>query len=150
MRRDLYTISDNGMNVQDVGAFKDRSSRYLVADWRFIESLLASKDVKGFPIVSADAPRKLVGFINRADIRYLLGMSYSPRVLSSWCWSFHKSGRGVQRISIEAPPVYLLHLMQKQVWSLGHSWELGRRCTTASWIRPCRNKEFCSRHGLIR
>ena len=85
MRRDLYTISDNGMNVQDVSAFKDRSSRYLVADWRFIESLLASKDVKGFPIVSADAPRKLVGFINRADIRYLLGMSYSPRLLSSWC-----------------------------------------------------------------
>jgi len=85
MRRDLYTVSDNGMNVQDVGVFKDRLSHYLVADWRFIESLLVSKDVKGFPIVSADAPRKLVGYINRTDIRYLLGMFYSPRVSLHWC-----------------------------------------------------------------
>jgi len=54
---------------------------WLIVD--FIESLLASKDVKGFPIVSADAPRRLVGFINRTDIRYLLGVFYSPRVLLS-------------------------------------------------------------------
>lgn len=54
MRRDLYTIFDTGMYVQDV------------------ESLLASRDVKGFPIVSADGPRKFVGFISRTDIRYVL------------------------------------------------------------------------------
>ncbi|KAF5351931.1 hypothetical protein D9756_007664 [Leucocoprinus leucothites] len=54
MRRDLHTVSDTGMCVKDV------------------EALLASTDVKGFPVVSADGCRKFLGFIDRTEIRYVL------------------------------------------------------------------------------
>jgi len=55
MRKDLHTIPDTGMCVKD------------------IEALMASADVKGFPVVAAaDGPKKFIGFIDRTEIRYVL------------------------------------------------------------------------------
>ncbi|KAI0633604.1 Cl-channel protein [Trametes polyzona] len=54
MRKDLKTIPASGLTVQD------------------IENILASTDVKGFPIVSPDNSRTLLGFIDRSELRYVL------------------------------------------------------------------------------
>jgi len=54
MRTDLYTIPDTGMGVKD------------------IEALLASTDVKGFPVVAGDGSKNLTGFIDRTEVRYVL------------------------------------------------------------------------------
>ena len=37
------------------------------------EEILAQTDVKGFPIVSADGKNILMGFIDRSELRYVLG-----------------------------------------------------------------------------
>ncbi|KAF5355445.1 hypothetical protein D9758_006397 [Tetrapyrgos nigripes] len=56
MRSELHLLVDSGMKVKD------------------IESLLNDTDVKGFPIVSADADsQKLVGYIGRSELRYVFG-----------------------------------------------------------------------------
>ena len=38
-----------------------------------LENLLSSTNVKGFPIVSSDGALTLVGYIDRSEIRYVLG-----------------------------------------------------------------------------
>ncbi len=43
-------------------------SSFILAD-----NLLSSTDVKGFPIVSADGSLTLLGWIDRGEIRYVLG-----------------------------------------------------------------------------
>jgi len=52
MRKDLYTLSSNGMTAHDV------------------ESLLDNATVQGFPIISPD--RILLGYIERQELRYVL------------------------------------------------------------------------------
>ena len=42
-----------------------------------IESLLSSTNVKGFPIVSSDGALTLVGYIDRSEIRHVLGELYA-------------------------------------------------------------------------
>ena len=42
------------------------------------EDILARSDVKGFPIISTDGRRILMGFIERAELRYVLGAVSSP------------------------------------------------------------------------
>ncbi|KAI0823388.1 Cl-channel protein [Trametes gibbosa] len=54
MRLDLKTLPASGLTVKD------------------IEIILANTDVKGFPIISADGSRTLLGFIDRSELRYLL------------------------------------------------------------------------------
>jgi len=50
--------------------------------------MLSSTDAKGFPIVSSDSQRTLVGSIGRTELRYVLGMFlrvFQPRMyLSSY------------------------------------------------------------------
>ncbi|KAI9067301.1 Cl-channel protein [Trametes sanguinea] len=53
MRTDLKTLPVSGLTVQD------------------IEKILSSTDVKGFPIVSADGNKTLMGFIDRTDLQYV-------------------------------------------------------------------------------
>ncbi|KIM45377.1 hypothetical protein M413DRAFT_338975 [Hebeloma cylindrosporum] len=55
MRKDLTTLLETGMRVKDV------------------ESHLSSTNFKGFPIVSSDGSLTLVGYIDRSEIRYVLG-----------------------------------------------------------------------------
>lgn len=38
-----------------------------------LESLLSSTNVKGFPIVSSDGALTLIGYIDRSEIRHVLG-----------------------------------------------------------------------------
>lgn len=47
----------------------------------YLEAILGSTDVKGFPIVSSDGQRTLVGFIDRTELRYVLGMLLLLRML---------------------------------------------------------------------
>ncbi|KZT10858.1 uncharacterized protein LAESUDRAFT_721246 [Laetiporus sulphureus 93-53] len=61
MRSDLHTLSASGLTVRD------------------IEERLRSTDVKGFPIISDDASRTLVGYIERSELRYVLERSRRVR-----------------------------------------------------------------------
>ncbi|KAL0956839.1 hypothetical protein HGRIS_002951 [Hohenbuehelia grisea] len=54
MRRELHTLPESGMSVKD------------------LEEALASTNVKGFPIISADESHTLVGYIGRTELRYVL------------------------------------------------------------------------------
>ncbi|PCH36055.1 Cl-channel protein [Wolfiporia cocos MD-104 SS10] len=54
MKRDIRTLPASGLRVRD------------------IEDRLASTQIKGFPIVSADGTGLLVGYIERADLRHIL------------------------------------------------------------------------------
>ena len=54
MKKDLQTLPVSGMTVRD------------------LEEILERTDVKGFPIVSADATKTLMGYIGRAELRYVL------------------------------------------------------------------------------
>ncbi|KAI0779526.1 Cl-channel protein [Fomes fomentarius] len=54
MRTDLQTLPASGLNVQE------------------LERILAKTDVKGFPIISADSRRILMGWIDRSELLYVL------------------------------------------------------------------------------
>ncbi|KAG2101302.1 chloride channel [Suillus discolor] len=54
MKKDLNILFASGMIVSDV------------------EQLLASTDVKGFPIVTSESSRTLVGYMGRTELRYVL------------------------------------------------------------------------------
>ncbi|KAA1471841.1 voltage-gated chloride channel [Dentipellis sp. KUC8613] len=63
MRRDLYTLRASGMTLHDV------------------EEFLASTTVKGFPIITDENTRTLAGYIERAELRFVIGKSI-PRSIS--------------------------------------------------------------------
>ena len=74
MRKNLITLTDTGMRVKDVGELqllKDRVHEIIICAQ--LESLLSSTNVKGFPIVSSDGALTLFGYIDRNDIRHVLG-----------------------------------------------------------------------------
>ncbi|RDB25505.1 hypothetical protein Hypma_007512 [Hypsizygus marmoreus] len=54
MRTELHTLTESGMTIRD------------------IEALLSSTDVKGFPIISSDGLRNIVGYIGRTELRYVI------------------------------------------------------------------------------
>ena len=89
MRRDLYTIFDTGMYVQDVGGFKDRSSRYLMADWRY-RVTSSVKRRKRFPDCLRGWTEKICGFHkpNRYSLRawcmHSIHASIAPLMLISF------------------------------------------------------------------
>jgi chloride channel 3/4/5 len=56
MRRHLHVLEATGMSVSDV------------------EARLEATQCKGFPIVSADSRRSLLGFIDRAEVRWVIGV----------------------------------------------------------------------------
>ena len=51
-----------------------------------LDSLLSSTNVKGFPIVSSDGALTLVGYIDRSEIRHVLGELYAvfPIEINHW------------------------------------------------------------------
>ncbi|TDL26017.1 hypothetical protein BD410DRAFT_716180 [Rickenella mellea] len=64
MRTDLQTIHASGMRVRDV------------------EQKLRETDVKGFPVVSSDSQRFLLGYVGRAELRYVLDKAWRSRSIS--------------------------------------------------------------------
>ena len=60
MRTDLHTLPVSGITVRE------------------IEDVLASTAVQGYPIVSNDGQNILMGYIGRAELRYVLGPLFSP------------------------------------------------------------------------
>jgi chloride channel 3/4/5 len=76
MRKDLTTLLETGMRVKDVGTFSVVCGAMLpscLIDCYTLESHLSSTNFKGFPIVSSDGSLTLVGYIDRSEIRYVLG-----------------------------------------------------------------------------
>ena len=55
------------------------------------ESLLSSTDVKGFPIVTADGALTLVGYIDRSELRYVIGAVFN------FVQAVHPSSLGAQQ-----------------------------------------------------
>ena len=72
MRTDLKTLPASGLSVKEIGESIILSFPLLTAHKR-AESIVASTDVKGFPIISADGRNILLGFIDRTDLRYVFG-----------------------------------------------------------------------------
>jgi chloride channel 3/4/5 len=68
MKRELHTLAISG-TIQEV------------------ETLLNSTAVKGFPIVTDDAHRTLVGYIGRREVRYVIGM-----FLTTFAWGMQVYG----------------------------------------------------------
>ena len=74
MRKNLNTLTDTGMRVKDIGELqlcRIGSMTSLLSTQ--LDSLLSSTDVKGFPIVTSDGALTLVGYIDRSELRHVLG-----------------------------------------------------------------------------
>lgn len=61
MQKELYTMSITGMTLREV------------------EEKLEQTDVQGFPIVSTDSQRTLMGYIGRTELRYAIGKARRTR-----------------------------------------------------------------------
>lgn len=72
MRTELTTIDESGMSVKQVGKPYFLSLGQVVY-LQSVESLMSRTYVKGFPIVSSDGARTLVGYIGRTEMRHVLG-----------------------------------------------------------------------------
>ena len=64
MKKDLHTLPVSGMTVRD------------------LEEILERTDIKGFPIVSVDATKILMGYIGRVELRYVLDNARKLRDIS--------------------------------------------------------------------
>lgn len=71
MRKDLHVMPASGICVRDIG--ESHETRGLHVSLTDTEQIMLDTDVKGFPVVSADSERLLLGYIGRAEIRYVLG-----------------------------------------------------------------------------
>ncbi|KAH9839164.1 Cl-channel protein [Rhodofomes roseus] len=65
MKTELHTIPASGICIRDV------------------EERLKTSDVKGFPVVSADGTNTLIGYIDRAELRYVLDKARRVQNISS-------------------------------------------------------------------
>ena len=62
------------MRVKDIGESQLCSIVFMTSfHFAQLDSLLSSTDVKGFPIVTSDGALTLVGYIERNEIRHVLG-----------------------------------------------------------------------------
>ena len=75
MRTELQTLPASGLCVRDVGTHIRPSFLHLMLNKTlgWLDHILQQTDVKGFPIVSADQRRVLLGYIGRAELRYVIG-----------------------------------------------------------------------------
>jgi chloride channel 3/4/5 len=84
MRKNLSTLTDTGMRAKDIGKLelqlRLRSIGFMTSllSSTQLDSLLSSTDVKGFPIVTSDGALTLVGYIDRSEIRHVLGELVFP------------------------------------------------------------------------
>lgn len=60
----------------------------------WLESLLSSTNVKGFPIVSSDGALTLVGYIDRSEMRYVLGELHPLFPIRMYDWISNQSVLG--------------------------------------------------------
>ena len=75
MKTQLHTMAASGLCIRDVGKYSTCSHQYMV--FILAEDRLKATDVKGFPVVSADGRNLLIGYIDRSELRYVLGMHAS-------------------------------------------------------------------------
>jgi chloride channel 3/4/5 len=72
MRKNLQTVLADSMTVRDVGMYRLRSFIHALTD--SIEHLLANSQCRGFPVVSSDEKRTLLGYIERTEMRWVIGV----------------------------------------------------------------------------
>ena len=72
MKTQLHTMPASGLCIRDVGEYFIRPHWIVVLI--LAEERLKATDVKGFPVVSADEHNSLIGYIDRSELRYVLGM----------------------------------------------------------------------------
>lgn len=78
MKKELTLLYASGMNVNDVGKVLKTNPRTLLLILAPLsENVLASTDVKGFPIVVSKSSKALAGFIGRTELRYVLGIFHT-------------------------------------------------------------------------
>ncbi len=80
MRRDLHTLTESGMCVQEIGTIDNLLQSYgaILIETAAPENIMATTDVKCFPIVASATSRTLSGYIGRTELRYVLGTSLLP------------------------------------------------------------------------
>lgn len=101
MKTQLHTMPASGLCIRDVGKYLICSHRIRVVI--LAEDRLKATDVKGFPVVSADGRNLLIGYIDRSELRYVLGMytSFVGQVLATDTAT--DKARRVQNISFTTP-----------------------------------------------
>jgi chloride channel 3/4/5 len=76
MRRHILTLPARGLTLEELGKRSGVSSLCTSLILCFIEVYLNGTDVNGFPIVSDNETRTLVGHIGRRELRYAIGQFY--------------------------------------------------------------------------
>lgn len=82
MRMELQTLPASGLCVRDVGKCPLSRLRNLPRFKYCADHILEQTDVKGFPIVDADQRRLLLGYIGRAELRYVIGATFESLYMS--------------------------------------------------------------------
>lgn len=101
MKTQLHTIPASGLCIRDVGKFLIHRNEVMVVI--LAEDRLKATDVKGFPVVSADEVSILIGYIDRSELRYVLGMytAFVAQLLATDAAT--DKARRVQNISSTTP-----------------------------------------------
>ncbi|EJD52833.1 hypothetical protein AURDEDRAFT_111372 [Auricularia subglabra TFB-10046 SS5] len=91
MRKDLLTLPARGMTAEELEKFLDNAT------------------VQGFPIVSTDANRTLLGYIERQELRYVLGrarrtIGYDPQTECSFAQPTAEETRGRRNSQVNGYP----------------------------------------------
>ena len=95
MKTQLHTMAASGLCIRDVGKYSMCSHQFIV--FILAEERLKATDVKGFPVVSADGLNLLIGYIDRSELRYVLGM-YGSLHLPDDCLTSMQKRHGESRI----------------------------------------------------
>jgi chloride channel 3/4/5 len=69
-------MSARGMTLDEVGEYDIETSDLLTLDVYPTDQKLDSSTVQGFPIISSDSQRALLGYIGRTELNYVLGKSF--------------------------------------------------------------------------
>ena len=74
MRTDLYTLPVTGLTIRELGWYQHSEQKKQTSiAYSFIEEILHSTAVQGYPVVSVDGQNSLLGYVGRAELRYVLG-----------------------------------------------------------------------------
>jgi chloride channel 3/4/5 len=106
MRKDLTVLHATGMTVADVGAYRlhdcIRFPHLALAEGR-----LASAPYKGFPVVAADGTNLLLGYIERTELRWVIGTSLSSSLWGLLCSTRTDKARKVRDVPRTTPCTFV-------------------------------------------
>lgn len=77
MRTDLHTLPVTGLNVRQLGTHSMIFPSLFMYSLVNVEDILENTTVKGYPIISPDTRRLLLGYIDAEELRFVLGACHS-------------------------------------------------------------------------